>query len=409
LEGRARKICGGLECQQLVTTRMSPENQIYDVAVIGAGVFGAWTAHHLRQAGQQVALLDCYGAAHARGSSGGESRIIRMGYGDDEIYTRSAMRSLVLWLEFFEQVGQPLFHPTGVLWTAAPGHPYTENTHQTLARCGVRFETLSTAQMQSRYPQMEFAAGAWGIFEPASGALMARRAIQAVVADAMRNGVAYLRDAVAAPVGKSAELASVRTAAGHSIRAAAFVFACGPWLPKLFPGLLGKRIAVTRQEVFFFGAPPGDRRFAPPALPIWIDFSDPRGPYGFPDLEDRGVKIALDQHGPPIDPDSADRTPSAEGLAAARDFLAGRFPALRHAPLLEARVCQYENTSSGDFLIDRHPDFSNVWLIGGGSGHGFKHGPAAGEYLASRILNGGETEPRYSLATKAETRHRSVF
>ena len=391
---------------------MPPQNRIYDVAVIGAGVFGAWTADHLRQAGQHVALVDCYGAAHARASSGGESRIIRMGYGDDEIYTRSAIRSLALWREFFEKARQPLFHPmfhpTGVLWTAAPGDLYTESTRQTLARCGVRFETLSTAGMQLRYPQMEFAAGAWGIFEPESGALMARRAVQAVVADAVGNGVESLPEAVSAPAGQGA-LESVGTSAGQAIRAGAFVFACGPWLPKLFPGLLGKRIAITRQEVFFFGAAPGDRRFAPPAMPVWIDFSDPRGPYGFPDLEGRGVKIALDQHGPPIDPDSADRTPSAEGLAAARDALAGRFPALRHAPLLEARVCQYENTSSGDFLLDRHPDFTNVWLVGGGSGHGFKHGPAVGEYVATLLLNGGETEPRYSLATKAETHHRSVF
>jgi sarcosine oxidase len=387
---------------------MSPQNRIYDVVVIGAGVFGACTAHSLQQAGQRVALVDCYGAAHPRASSGGESRIIRMGYGDDEIYTRSAMRSLALWLEFFEKVRQPLFHPTGVLWTAAPGDPYTESTRQTLARCGVRFEALSTAGMKLRYPQMEFAAGAWGIFEPESGALMARRAVEAVVADAVRNGVAFLPEVVVAPAGQGA-LASIRTGAGQAIRAGAFVFACGPWLPKLFPGLLGKRIELTRQEAFFFGTPPGDRRFAPPAMPVWIDFSDPRGPYGFPDLEDRGVKIALDQHGPPIDPDSADRIPSADGLAAAREFLAGRFPALRHAPLLEARVCQYENTSNGDFLIDRHPDFTNVWLVGGGSGHGFKHGPAAGEYVAALLLNGTATEPRYSLATKAETHHRSVF
>jgi sarcosine oxidase len=388
---------------------MPLQDPVYDVAVIGAGVFGAWTAHHLRQAGQHVALVDCYGAAHTRASSGGESRIIRMGYGGDEIYTRSAMRSLALWREFFEKARQPLFHPTGVLWTAAPGDPYTENTRQTLARCGVRFETLSVAELQSRYPQMEFAAGAWGIFEPESGALMARRAVQAVVADAIRNGVAFLPETVVAPEGQGAALAAVLTSGGHAIRAGAFVFACGPWLPKLFPGLLGKRIELTRQEAFFFGAPPGDRRFRPPAMPVWIDFSDSRGPYGFPDLEDRGVKIALDQHGPPIDPDSADRMPSAAGLAAARDCLACRFPALRHAPLLEARVCQYENTSSGDFLIDRHPDFSNVWLVGGGSGHGFKHGPAAGQYVADHVLNGGATEPRYSLATKAETHHRSVF
>ena len=387
---------------------MSPQNRIYDVVVIGAGVFGAWTAHSLQQAGQRVALVDCYGAAHPRASSGGESRIIRMGYGDDEIYTRSAMRSLALWLEFFEKVRQPLFHPTGVLWTAAPGDPYTESTRQTLARCGVRFEALSTAGMKLRYPQMEFAAGAWGIFEPESGALMARRAVEAVVADAVRNGVAFLPEVVVAPAGQGA-LASIRTGTGQAIRAGAFVFACGPWLPKLFPGLLGKRIELTRQEAFFFGTPPGDRRFAPPVMPVWIDFSDPRGPYCFPDLEDRGVKIALDEHGPPIDPDSADRIPSAGGLAAAREFLAGRFPALRHAPLLEARVCQYENTSSGDFLIDRHPDFTNVWLVGGGSGHGFKHGPAAGEYVTALLLNGAATEPRYSLATKTEAHRRKVF
>src|SRR5580704_15480345 len=145
----------------------------YDVAVIGAGVFGAWTAHHLRRAGLQVALADAYGAANSRASSGGESRIIRMGYGADEIYTRSAMRSLTLWREFCDRTGQPLFHQTGVLWTAAEGDPYTESTRRTLAQCGAHFEVLTPAELQSLYPQMHFSPGAWGIFEPESGALMA--------------------------------------------------------------------------------------------------------------------------------------------------------------------------------------------------------------------------------------------
>ena len=380
----------------------------YDVAVIGAGVFGAWTAHHLRRAGLQVALLDAYGAAHARSSSGGESRIVRMGYGADEIYTRSAMRSLVLWREFCRASSPPLWHPAGVLWTAPAGDPYTENTRLTLARCGAHFELLSPAELKSRYPQMDFAPGALGIFEPQSGALMARRAVAAVVAEAVRAGVAFLPEAAAAPRG-AGSLPEVRTSSGAAVRAGAFVFACGPWLPKVFPDLLAKRIAPTRQEAFFFGTPPGDPRFSPPSMPVWIDFSDPRGPYGFPDLENRGVKIALDQHGPPIDPDTADRVASADGLAAARDILGQRLPALRHAPLVEARVCQYENTSNGDFLIDRHPDFTNVWLVGGGSGHGFKHGPAVGEYVAARLLHGGPVDPRYSLAAKLETQSRTVF
>lgn len=384
---------------------------LYDVAVIGAGVFGAWTAHHLRQAGLKVALADAYGVANSRASSGGESRIIRTGYGADEIYTRSAMRSLALWRHFCQDAGQPLLHQTGVLWTAHQGDPYTENTRQTLARCGVHFEALSPAELQSRYPQMEFAPTAWGIYEPEGGALMARRAVEAVVADAVRRGVEFLRAAVTTPDG-TGSLPEVRIPTGGSggtIRAGEFVFACGPWLPKLFPDLLAKRIVPTRQEAFFFGTPPGDPRFVPPAMPTWIDFSDPRGPYGFPDLENRGVKIALDQHGPPIDPDTVDRVPSADALAAARGFLGQRLPALRHAPLVEARVCQYENTSNGDFLIDRHPDFTNVWLVGGGSGHGFKHGPAVGEYVAACMLRGGPMEPRYSLASKQETQNRTVF
>jgi monomeric sarcosine oxidase len=379
-----------------------------DVAVIGAGVFGAWTAHHLRRAGVTVALLDGYGAANARASSGGESRIIRMGYGADEIYTRFAMRSLALWQDFFQETGHRLFHRTGVLWTAAAGDVYTENTRATLARCGVPFETLNCEELQSRYPQMRFAPGTWGIFEPESGALMARRAVQAVVADAVKRGAVYLPEAGPAPAGKG-PLESVVTSGGRAIHAGSYVFACGAWLPTVFPGLLGNRIEPTRQEVFFFGVPAGDSRFAPPALPVWIDFSDPWGPYGFPDLESRGVKIALDRHGPQIDPDTADRMPSAEGLADARDFLGRRFPALARAPLVDSRVCQYGNTSNGDFLIGRHPDYANVWLAGGGSGHGFKHGPAVGEYVAARIMSGGTVEPRFSLETKELTRRRTVF
>lgn len=380
----------------------------YDVAVVGAGVFGAWTVHHLCRAGLRVVLADAYGVANSRASSGGESRIIRLGYGADPIYTRSAMRSLALWREFCHGAAPALFHQTGVLWTAAESDPYTENTRRTLAQCGAPFEVLTAAELDSRYPQMRFAPGVWGIFEPESGALMARRAVQAVVADALQRGVAFVPQAVSAPQGRGA-LAAVHTSSGGTLTAGTFVFACGAWLPKVFPALLAGRIVPTRQEVFFFGTPPGDPRFAPPALPVWIDFSDPRGPYGFPDLEGRGLKVALDRHGPLIDPDSADRVPSADGLAAAREFLGRRMPALRGVPMVEARVCQYENTSNGDFLIDRHPDFTNVWLVGGGSGHGFKHGPAVGEHVTARILQGAPPEPRYALASKAETQNRTVF
>jgi sarcosine oxidase len=379
-----------------------------DVVVIGAGVFGSWIARCLRRAGQSVLLLDAWTPGHSRSSSGGESRIIRMGYGADEIYTRMAARSLPRWRELSENTGEPLFHRTGVLWIARNGDPYSEATRNTLEKVGVPMQILSVADLAERYPQILVGgSGMFGILEPESGALMARRAIAALQQDLIRRGVEYAAAAVEPPSGRGL-LESVRTADGERISAGIFVFACGAWLPKLFPDILGSRIYPTRQEVYFFAPPPGDRRFSHPNLPVWLDFTDPRGPYGFPDLEGRGFKLAFDQHGPAFDPDCGDRGILPAGVAAAHAFLAERFPALRDAPLAEFRVCQYENTSNGDFLIDKHPDLENVWLVGGGSGHAFKHGPAVGEHASGRIVDGAPAEPRFSLATKEATQRRTV-
>jgi sarcosine oxidase len=152
--------------------------------------------------------------------------------------------------------------------------------------------------------------------------------------------------------------------------------------------------------------PPGDTRFAPAALPTFM-FQDDEA-YGMPDIEARGFKIALDRHGAIVDPDTQSRIVSQAAADEVREYVARRFPALRDAPIVETRVCQYENTSSGDFLIDRHPGAENVWFVGGGSGHGFKHGPAVGEYVAKRILDGATGEPRFSLETKDKVQHRAV-
>jgi sarcosine oxidase len=379
----------------------------YDAAVIGAGVFGSWIAYHLRRAELSVALIDAYGAANDRASSGGESRIIRMAYGIDEIYTRWSDRSLAIWQKFFASAGrQELFQRTGVLLMARENDPQIIATQRTLERVGVNFEFLLRDELESRYPQFDFGEVSCAIYEPMSGVLMARRAVQSVADFVARNGGDYLIESVLAPTG-SGRLNEIVTRGGARIGADCFIFACGPWLPKLFPALLGDRIHPTRQEVYFFGVPAGDTRFAPPLMPTWIDFGAET--YGMPDLENRGFKLASDRHGEAIDPDNADRIVTDELLKLARAFLARRLPALTDAPLLEARVCQYENTSNGDFLIDRHPDFDNVWLVGGGSGHGFKHGPALGEYVAARIVEGGEIERRFTLATKETARSRTVF
>lgn len=376
----------------------------YDVAVIGAGVFGAWSAYQLRLTGASVLLLDAYGPGNSRASSGGESRIIRLGYGPDEIYSRSSQRSFTLWQQLFEKT-EPLFHKTGVLWLAHEHDAYCETTLTTLQRLNANFERLDQDELIRRFPQLEFGPTKWAILEPDSGVLMARRAVQAVVAQAKANGVEYVAKAIAPPAQE--RLDSIRTVSGEVIEAGQFVFACGPWLPKLFPELLKDLIYVTRQEVIFLGVPPGDDSFNRGSMPAWIDFNDLV--YGLPNVDGRGFKIAIDAHGAEFDPERGERVVSVDGLKAVREYVAKRVPRLASAPVMETRVCQYENTSNGDFLVDRHPAFENVWIVGGGSGHGFKHGPVVGEYVARMIAGDQIKEPRFSLASKQRVQNRAVY
>jgi len=383
-------------------------NHTFDVAVVGAGVFGAWTAYQLRQAGAEVLLIDAYGPANSRASSGGESRIIRMGYGQDTIYTRMAQRSFTSWQELFARINRPqLFQPTGVLWLARKNDSYCEATLKTFQQTKVKFERLEQGELKHRYPQLELGQISWGILEPDSGILMARQAVQAVVAEALAAGVTYLAAAIRPPKTGPDKLQSITTTSGREIVAGKFIFACGPWLPKLFPESRAGLIHVTRQEVFFLGVPAGDDRFNSPAMPTWMDINELI--YCLPNLDNRGVKIAIDKHGPRFDPDTGDRIVNPESVNAVRAYLARRVPLLADAPVAESRVCQYENTSNGDFLIDLHPEFENAWLVGGGSGHGFKHGPAVGEHLTSLISGSAKGEPRFALATKEQAQQRKVF
>jgi glycine/D-amino acid oxidase-like deaminating enzyme len=253
----------------------------FDVAVIGAGVFGAWTAWHLAKRGKKVVLLDAYGPANALASSGGESRIIRMGYGADELYTLWSQQSLEQWKKLFAALKQPLFHETGVLWLGGEDDSQLKRTATTLRHCKVRFEEFDRAALEAKYPQVSFEDVKKGILEPESGVLLARRAVAAVVEDAVRRGVEYRNEQVVKPTG-SGRLEQIVTSMSERISAEHFVFACGAWLGKVFPEVLGARIFPTRQEVFFFGVPGGDTRFAPPALPTWLFQEDLF--YGMPDL-----------------------------------------------------------------------------------------------------------------------------
>jgi glycine/D-amino acid oxidase-like deaminating enzyme len=318
------------------------------------------------------------------------------------------MRSLSLWYEFSERQGGKIFQKTGVLWASNDADEYLKQLLQVLSKAGVPVESLAAAEISMRWPQLHFDDATWGVLEPESGLLMARSSVQALVADLMKDGVDYRNAAALAPqkLGKVREL---RTSAGESISAGAFIFACGPWLPKVFPELLKERIFPTRQEVFFLGPPAGSADFRPPKMPVWLHRTHADLPYALPEIEGRGFKIAFDRHGEAFDPDTGARVVSQSSIERLRAYLNRHIPALKNAPIVETRVCQYENTWNGDFLIDRHPEHDNVWIAGGGSGHGFKHGPALGEYLSARILQDAPAEPRFSLVAKQTTQQRSVY
>jgi monomeric sarcosine oxidase len=376
------------------------------VVVIGAGVFGTWTAHHLHAAGSDVTLIDAYGPANPRASSSDQSRILRCGYGADEIYSDFARRSVEQWRALQERAAVPIWHPCGVLLLAQSDDPYAIATRQTLGRGGYAFEMLDAQEMRERYPHLEAGDASLTLLEPECGVLMARRAVRTLASELARSGVRVLRGTVLAPASSRA-LRSIELAGGSRIGGDAFVFACGPWLPKVLAPSLAGRIRPTRQTVVYFGPPPGDERFSHTHTPAWID--RPAGIYGIPELEDAGLKVGLDEHGPPIDPDTEDRTPAVDAIARARAWVERRFPAMKGAPVVGTRICQYENTSNGDLLIDRHPDYDNVWIVGGGSGHGFKHGPVVGALAAGLVLSGADTHPRFSFASKGMHAARTVY
>jgi glycine/D-amino acid oxidase-like deaminating enzyme len=356
------------------------------IAVIGAGAFGGWTALHLLESGARVTLLDAWGPGNSRSSSGGETRIIRGTYGPDQPYTELAARSLALWAKYERRWKRQFLHRCGVLWMAAGREDaFERGSLETLRQTNIPFRELTVAQMKKRWPQINFEGIEWGIFEPECGYLYARTSCRAVVDAFVAAGGKYKQAAVQSDGLDSGAVAEIRFSDGVQLKADCYIFACGAWLGRLFPELLGNVVRSTKQDVFFFGPPAGDGRFTDEQLPVWADHHG-KFRYGIPGSDRRGFKIADDTRGPEFDPSYGERMVTAETLKDVREYVAFRFPALKGAPLIETRVCQYEQTPDSNFIVDRHPKNANVWLLGGGSGHGFKHGPALGELMAALIL-----------------------
>ena len=369
------------------------------VTVVGAGAFGGWTALWLLRRGARVTLLDAWGPGNSRASSGGETRVTRAVYGTDRVYIDWVARGLSLWRESEARWGQKLYRQTGALWMFGTDDDYARASLPLIQDAGLSASELTVAEARGRFPQIDFAGVRTAFWEEEAGYLLARRACQAVVAGFVAEGGEYRQLAVAPPLFTGEALEHLELSDGSALAADAYVFACGPWLGRLFPDVLGERaILPTRQEVFYFGTPPGDPRYLEGSCPIWIDIGDGSSFYGIPGNENRGFKVADDTRGEPFDPTDGDRVPTPAFVERSRAWLAHRFPGMAGAPLLEARVCQYENSPDGQLLFDRHPHAGNVWLLGGGSGHGFKLGPPLGQDVAGVILGDLQAPEAFALS-----------
>ena len=361
-----------------------------EVVIVGAGTFGASLAWWLARAGESVTLVDQFAPGDQRASSGGETRLLRCSHGRDVEYTVMARRARTLWRELEQESGEDLFVECGLAWFAHREGGWETASEATLAEHGIPVVHLDVAEAADLYPSFRGDDLAFVLLEPEAGVLRAQRAIRTLVTQAVARG-ARLKRGRARPDGARVVLDESTRLEGDAV-----VWACGAWLASLFGELVP--LTITRQEVLFFDGGPVWRA---PHLPAWVDYD--RATYGTGDLDALGVKAAIDVEGPRLDPD-AELSDEPTTESEVRSYLRERFPALESAPLVESRSCRYELTRDTHFIAARHPVHPTVWLVGGGSGHGFKHGPAMAERLAAALAGRESLPARFALGDRAPSR-----
>ena len=364
-----------------------------DAVVVGAGAFGAWTALSLVERGARVTLVDANGPGNLLGSSGGESRNLRAAYGDRLVYTRWAMRALTLWQRREAEFGRQLFFPSGSLRAMSS----SEASAQAAAfeAVGQPHALLGGDEVRTRWPQIGCTDAEHFLFEPRAGILLARDAMIAVADAFRRRGGRVLQGVAEGPPRVAGRLAVLRVGR-EEISAGCFVFACGPWLPRLFPDLLGRYIKTPRRELFFLGPTPGDRRYDWDRCPNLTDAD------GWTSANiGGGVKFAPVIRHVPMDPDDGERLPTPALLDQVRRFARKRLPGLAKRPVVATYVSQLENSDNEHFIIDRHPELSDVVIAGGGSGHAFKMGPVIGEHVAGLVLGDEQDAALHALFSLA--------
>ena len=378
-----------------------------EVVVIGAGAFGGWTAFNLRRMGASVTLVDMYGPGNSRATSGDETRGIRSSYGANETWVLMAKEAIKRWKQWDEEFAKPLkqemFFTTGDIILRASEDGMIRNSRTTWDKHGFKSETLNQAELRYRFPQINVETFTVGLLEPDAGVARARRSTQVIAEQFQKLGGRITIGRASLGKNSGRTLDNIALEPGTAVTGAVFVFACGPWLPKVFPDVMGPRMRTPMGTVQYFGTPPGDLRFTHPHMPSWnVPGVTGWGPLP---IDSRGFRVRGGGGGGgrqsfDNDPDLSTRWYDAR--ESGRSVLQQYFPDLARQPLLETRACHYEGGNGGNFLVDKHPDFDNVWIAGCGNSEGFKMGPVLGEYIAKRVL-AKPTDPKLDTAFKLTT------
>jgi len=357
------------------------------VAVVGAGAFGGWTALNLLRAGVDVTLIDAWGPGNSRSSSGDETRVIRSTYGANRTYFDLNVRALALWKEAEQRWNKKLFHTVGVLWLCYEEKtPLVDDSIPFAMEHGMMYTYIHRDDLRSRYPLINSEDLHHAYLDTYGGYLKARESCHAVAEAFVQEGGTYIQAFAKPGTISNNTMQGLVLSNQVTLEADAYLFACGSWMGQLFPEVLSKVITCSKQEAYYFGVPKEDSH-AYDALPAWVDVDGDDYYYGIPGNANRGFKIGVDRRGEAFDPSTGDRMANPDVLSRARKFITHRFPGLKNAPLVENRVCPYENSPDGNFVFDKHPEADNIIFLGGGSGHGFKHGPALGELVASKLVD----------------------
>ena len=367
-----------------------------DCIVLGLGAMGSAAARAIARRGYRVLGLDRFASPHDRGSSHGESRIIREAYFEHPSYVPLVQRAYALWEELEREGGRPLFTRTGGVMIGPRDGDVFGGALRSAEAHRLPHEVLDAAEIQRRFPAFHPREDWFGVWEPNDGVLRPEVCIETMLAGAARAGADLHTDEPVTAWRADGEGFVVDTARGRT-RASHLVLAAGAWMPRLVPEL---PLTVVRKVLYWFETVGMRNAHDPGLCPISIwQYGAREYFYSFPRSE-RGVKVALHHGGEPSDPDHLDRIVRDEEIAAMRAVLHAHMP-FASGPLRSTAVCMYTNTPDEDFILDRHPSHPNAIVVSPCSGHGFKFAPAIGEAVSDLVVEGAT---RHDLSRFRATR-----